>query len=294
MSGHQDGHEPHERGEAPHQRLRPPIGIPMERNARWPAPIAFLLPLLLILLVLAPALLAPRFIPALRTGGGGPGPAGGGGGGRRGTGGGAIITERLRYLQTAPATAQPAPAKPVVQPKPRETPPPVPPPKPPPKPEVKPEPKPEQSAPAPDVATAATVQGNGVSVVPGTGGGTGNDGTAGSGPGTGGGVGTGVGTGRGSGNGPGTGGGPGTIYPPTPEFTPLPPFPYPKELRGQTITLVFTVNEKGETEKLEFPPTRDKGYNRRLHDAFAEARFRPATRWDGIPIAAVFPIQLRF
>lgn len=52
------------------------------------------------------------------------------------------------------------------------------------------------------------------------------------------------------------------------------------------------MSERGETLKLEFSPTKDGGFNKRLRETFTEARFRPATKWDGTPVAAIYPMQL--
>lgn len=257
-------------------QYRPPVGLPLERPGYWAGPLSFLFHALLVLLIVAPALVA-TVAPELVQGAGGPGPAGGGGGGRRGSGGGQNVVERLQYFQPPP----PAPAPQVTPPE--VTPPEVTPPKEEPKPTV---------TPVIDIKIDAPKSTADMSLTAGVGGGTGNDGSAGTGPGSGGGVGSGVGTGRGSGTGPGTGGGPGTIYPPTPDFLTMPPFPIPQKARGQVVVLSFTVDERGNVLKLEFTPTRDGGYNRRIRDQFSEVRFRPAVRWDGTPVAAIAQVTL--
>ncbi len=266
-------------------RLRPPVGIPMRRAPRWPAPLAMLLHGLIVLAIATPALLAPKLFPDLVRGGGGPGQAGGGGGGRAGTGGVRMV-ERLSYIHTVPVPQQPVPPAPAPEPVviPPDVPPPVVP-----APELKPEPvAPEpvvEQAPSPMPATPDAALPVGV------GGGTGTDGSNGWGPGSGGGVGSGIGTGRGSGTGPGSGGGDGTIYPPTPEFTLIPPMPIPNRAKGRSVTVLFMVNEKGDVTDVELDPgTGDSGFNRRLVQACMEYRFRPATRMDGTPVASVFPI----
>jgi protein TonB len=253
-------------------------------------PVALLLHALIVLALAAPAIVAARsLLPEPATGAGGPGPAGGGGGGTRGTGGSSAV-ERIRYVQTRPAAAEPAAPEKVAVPAP------VPPPRVEPVPDPEPEAVPQPTAPAdvppvsvaPATDTGATV----TSATIGTGGGTGNDGTGGSGPGSGGGVGSGVGTGRGSGNGPGTGGGSGTIYPPTPEFTLIPPMPYPRKVRGRTVTALFSVDSTGKVTRVELSPgSGDGGYDRRLRETFASFRFRPATRYDGTPVAAVAAVS---
>lgn len=254
---------------------RPPVGMPLRGEARWGAPFSFVVHLVLILLLITPVfarVVAPELFP-----GGGAGPAGGGGGGRGGTGGWRvpITPEGLRYIRVVPEPPPAVEEKPdeLVVPK-EEAPPP-------------PEPEPPAEEAKPEQTTAAAAP------VPGTEGGTGNDGTSGTGPGTGGGVGSGVGTGTGSANGPGTGGGAGKDYLPTPDFLPLPPEPRPGKVRGRSIAVMFTVNERGEITSLDFAPTGDRGYDRRFRERLREARFRPAVGPNGQPIAATFPITFQ-
>ena len=229
---------------------RPPVGMPLRGEGRWGAPFSIGVHLLLVVLLLTPVVasaVAPELFP-----GGGPGPAGGGGGGTGGVGGWRrhepITPERLRYMRIAP---EPPPAEtaettvpPVVVPK-DETPPPEP------EPAVE---KPPEQPPA-DAAP-----------VPGTGGGTGKDGTSGTGPGTGGGTGSGSGTGTGSGNGPGTGGGDGRDYSPMPDVIVLPPEPRPNRVKGKTVVVTFTLNERGDILRIDFASTGDRGYDRRLRE----------------------------
>jgi protein TonB len=126
----------------------------------------------------------------------------------------------------------------------------------------------------------------------GTGGGTGNDGTKGNGPGTGGGVGSGVGTGRGSGVGPGTGGGVGDTYIPTLIEMPIPPQPVPEKINGSKVIVNFDIDAQGKILGIEFTPTRDGGYNRKLNDLFKTFRFRPAVTHDGVPIRAKYQMEI--
>jgi len=210
-------------------------------------------------------------------GAGGAGPAGGGGGGNRGTGG-QPKTERLQYVNVAPPPPRPAVVPPLV--KPPEVKPIVPPPVPPP-----PTPKPKETTPTPPAADAGEVK----SAVVGTGGGAGTDGSAGAGPGSGGGVGAGIGTGRGSAVGPGTGGGPGTIYPPAPIELFLPPMPIPGKAKGE-IVVQFDVDSTGKVLDINFTPTKDGNYNRKLREAFAAVRFRPATNGLGVPVRAKYEV----
>jgi outer membrane biosynthesis protein TonB len=225
--------------------------------------------LLIILLLIVP-FTSPELLREV-LGAGGLGPAGGGGGGTRGTGG-IAKDERLQFVRVAPA---PVPPPPLVKPptvKPIVPPPPLPPPV------VKPPQQP--AAPAQPAATDAS---DAKSAVTGTGGGSGTDGSAGSGPGSGGGVGSGVGVGKGTSVGPGSGGGPGTVYPPAPTELFLPPLPVPNKAKG-TVVVVFEVDSTGKVMDLQFTPTRDGAYNRKLREALVAIRFRPAVNAQGVPV----------
>ena len=269
-------------------RYRPPLGLPVERSGGWGAAIALGLHALLVLVLVSP-LASPSVDAELTGGAGGLGAAGGGGGGTRGRGRQEAPSERLQYVELAPrprtlaAPAVPLPATPAQPTRPKVTPPEVPPARVEPPTVVSPEIDVDAPAPAPQVDLA---------LASGVGGRTGNDGTRGSGPGAGGGVGSGVGRGRGSAAGPGRGGGADVIHPPTPDFTPIPPWPVPAKLKGQSVVLLFTVDQTGRTVKLEFQPTRDGSYNKKIRETYAEARFRPAVRGDGTPVVAVAKIEL--
>lgn len=253
-------------------RYRVPIGLPIGKQRRGPSfALAVLLHVLILVLLIVP-FTSPELMREV-LGAGGIGPAGGGGGGNRGTGG-QMKQERLQYVRIAPTPPPPPP--PVVRPP--EIKPLVPPPPPPPQPTPTPTPVPPSPTPATDAGEAK-------SATAGTGGGAGTDGSAGSGPGSGGGVGSGVGTGRGSSVGAGTGGGPGTVYPPAPTELFLPPLPVPNKAKG-TIVVVFDVDSTGKVLDLQFPPTKDGSYNRKLRDALAAIRFRPAVNAQGVPIRA--------
>ena len=257
-------------------RYRPPIGIPQRGEPRAKATLAaVLVHAFIILLILAPAIIVTAATTDFRPlGSGGPGPAGGGGGGNRGTGGSTVRStpERLRYIRVGPV--QQEKVRPPEKPK---------------TPEVKPPPpKPPEPDPIPPVdlkSTAAPAADS--SLVKGVGGGSGNDGTAGSGPGAGGGVGSGVGPGRGSGNGPGTGGGEDLAYPPTVVALPILPLPVPAKVRPYRMVAEFEVDSTGSARLIQFNPSRDAGYNRRIREMLMEIRFRPAVRVNGRPIRAL-------
>jgi protein TonB len=126
----------------------------------------------------------------------------------------------------------------------------------------------------------------------GAGGGTGTDGSSGNGPGAGGGVGSGVGTGRGSGLGPGTGGGGGSVYTPTPIQLFLPPMPPPARIRPYRLVAVFDIDETGRIVGVDFNPSKDSGYNRKLRDVLWQMRFKPAVTMDGTPVRAKYQMMI--
>ncbi|WP_411280157.1 hypothetical protein [Gemmatimonas sp.] len=250
-------------------RYRPPIGVPVGNQRRVRSLLISIGIHLLIILLLIVPFTSPELLREV-LGAGGLGPAGGGGGGNRGTGG-IAKDERLQFVRVAPA---PTPPPPVVKP-PTITP--IVPPPPPIPPVVKPL---EPAAPTtPSAVAAADVK----SAVTGSGGGSGTDGSAGAGPGSGGGVGSGVGTGKGTSVGPGTGGGPGTVYPPAPTELFLPPLPVPNKAKG-TVVVVFEVDSTGKVLDLQFTPTKDGAYNRKLREALVAIRFRPAVNAQGVPV----------
>ncbi|MBI3566921.1 MAG: hypothetical protein HY084_01795 [Gemmatimonadetes bacterium] len=255
----------------PRRPYRPPIGIPLPKQNRAGGAVASVfLHLLIILLLIGPFWVRQVILTPMEDGGG-PGARGGGGGGNGGTGG--IVQERLRYM-----VVQPPPPPPVPKPVPVVAPPVVKPPEP-----EKPKPEPPKAAPQPDAAKDA-------SQVIGTGGGTGHDGSAGSGPGSGGGVGSGVGTGRGSATGPGTGGGAGRIYPPSVTTLALLPLPVPSKVKPYTLVARFEVDEKGNGKLIDWTPSKDSDYNKKVKAMLEEVRFRPAVRSDGTPVKATYQI----
>ena len=251
-------------------RYRPPIGVPVGNQRRVRSLLISIGIHLLIIILLIVPFTSPELIREV-LGAGGLGPAGGGGGGNRGNGGIAKY-ERLQFVRIAPA---PTPPPALVKPPTLK---PIVPPPPPTKPVVNPPPQP--AAPTPPSTAAAT---DAKSLVTGTGGGAGTDGSAGAGPGSGGGVGSGVGTGKGTSVGPGTGGGPGTVYPPAPTELFLPPLPVPNKAKG-TVVVVFDVDSTGKVMDLQFTPTRDGAYNRKLREALVAIRFRPAVNAQGVPV----------
>ena len=246
-------------------KYRPPIGIPLPKERKTGSTLASILFHVLIILFLVGPFWIKEVIEARAEGAGGRGPSGGGGGGNRGTGG--LVKERLQYMVLPKAKSEPVLAKqPVVPP-----------------PEVK-KPEPEPPKPEPPKPAATTEAPKDAAATVGAGGGSGRDGTAGNGPGTGGGVGSGDGTGRGSGRGPGTGGGEGRIYPPTVTNLAILPIPVPSKVRPYKLTAVFEVDEKGNARLLQFNPSRDGDYNKKIKAMLEEVRFRPAVRWDGVPV----------
>ena len=274
MSAHENltTHDPPDPETRP--RYRVPLGLPRRDDGRRASMIiSIALHLLILGLLVVPLVVADTVIARIEQGAGGAGPAGGGGGGRRGRGGGTV--ETLRYVRLAPdpvptPTSLPAVLPPLpipkvepVAPRPLETPPPAKP--------------PEQQS----VVLAPPSQ---VAVVPGAGGGRGNDGIAGAGLGSGGGVGAGVGTGRGNAIGPGTGGGNQANFPPQPIEFFLPPLPPPSSVRGVRFIAEFDVDSTGRVLDVKFTETRDGGYNRRIANVLRSMRFRPGTRPDGTPL----------
>lgn len=248
----------------PRRPFRAPYGLPKGReNWRLGAGVSAALHLLLILLIVAPFAFMKE-ITLIEQGAGGEGLAGGGGGGTRGTGG--ARHEALRYVTLAPA---PTPVVPLVVP-----------------------PQPTVELPPPELPKVELPKLSTLPPVVGTGGGTGTDGTAGSGPGSGGGVGSGVGTGRGSGAGPGTGGGRQENYPPQTLEMFIPPMPIPASVRGFRLVAQFDVDETGKVRGINFTPTPDRGYNRRLRAVFEDFRFRPGTKPDGTPVRMIWQFEL--
>lgn len=199
-------------------------------------------------------------------GAGGSGPVGGGGGGAKG------IEEHINYISTSPAATVPKLPEPVI------TPPVIPP--------LQPKPVVTPTVPQPSANNTSANSQSGVSNGSGLG--------SGAGPGSGGGVGSGIGTGKGTGNGPGTGGGNATSYPPTPVQFFLPPLPAPSKIKPYRLIAWFEVDEKGNSKLLDFNPSKDKDYNRRLRDVLNALKFRPGVDVNGKPVKDTVNVEYLF
>ncbi len=200
---------------------------------------------------------------------------GGGGGGTKGTGGAASQQERVTYVQVAPTPA----SGPAIDVKVEEVKKPPPTPKEEKPPEIKP---PELQVTAPVIETRLPTAGS-IHDLIGRGGGSGNDGTSGNGAGTGGGDGGGVGPGRGNGEGPGSGGGPGTIYPPSSIFMGFLP-EAPSRLGRIEIVALFDIDSTGKILAVQFKPTGDRGYDKKVEAALKETKWTPGKDWWGRPV----------
>ncbi|NUQ11332.1 MAG: hypothetical protein HUU26_03250 [Gemmatimonadaceae bacterium] len=234
---------------------------------------------LVVVAVLAPTLLVTSQIADLALGAGGPGPVGGGGGGFNSQPGRLKwVPERVAFMKLE-ADAVPKQPEPV---RPREEPI-VPPPPPPP---------PEPAVTRADTAASAASRADsaGTDLVAGRG--TGKDGTSGDGPGRGGGVGSGIGTGRGSAVGPGTGGGDDEVYAPSVLAIGILPIPVPPRVRPYRMAATFEVDTTGEARLIDFNPSRDAGYNRRIREMLLALRFRPAVTRDGRPVKARVVVRM--
>jgi protein TonB len=261
-------------------RSLPALGMPVSRRRRRLATaVSIALHFLFVWLLLRPEALT-NLDPNLKLmdhGNLGNGIAGGGGGGTRGSGG-------VKFVQVAP------PAQPVPPP---QTAPVLPPIEQVPKPVI-----PEPVIPQLELPKLATTDPKAElkveSPIIGTGGGIGNDGTKGNGPGSGGGIGNGIGTGVGSGTGPGTGAGKLDYIECRNIEMPLFPLPPPANVKGFTLIANFDVDEKGKILKVDFTPTRNGDYNRRINDVLRTMRWKPATTLAGIPIRKTCQLTYNF
>jgi hypothetical protein len=201
------------------------------------------------------------------------GAAGGGGGG--GGGGGARVTTYIIALPpVSPPPAVPTTVPPVVIPPKQDVP------------VARPTPVPTPvAADTHVVAITSSDTGAGANAGAGTG--------AGSGGGTGGGQGGGNGTGTGVGSGAGSGGEGGTIRPAELRGL-IPPLGFrpPKELRGQSIKVLFSVAADGHVVRFDTePPITDQDYYKKFSETMLGFRFRPARTMTGEAVASVSSIE---
>lgn len=207
-----------------------------------------------------------------------------------GGGGGGAAEEQVVYVDIAPAVAPPPPA---VQPDPSEllfpdsTPPPPP--------DTLAAP-PAEEEPSSRPSDLPRLLGDVAAVGGGAGAGSGGGQGDGAGTGVGGGSGSGSGGGMGSGIGTGTGegsGGSGDVVPPFPEGLFIPPLPAPPGLRGRTLPVRFSIDERGRVREVAFD-SGNRGYDRLLRREAMEWRFRPARNRSGQPIAVQYDVPITF
>jgi hypothetical protein len=69
----------------------------------------------------------------------------------------------------------------------------------------------------------------------------------------------------------------------------------PRELRGQTITINFSIRANGRVEQVEFSPEiRNRDLRQQIPRTAPRLHFRPAKSAAGVPIAAEYPISVTF
>jgi hypothetical protein len=68
---------------------------------------------------------------------------------------------------------------------------------------------------------------------------------------------------------------------------PILPMPIPGKVRPYRMVAEFEVDSTGAARLLNFSPSRDAGYNRKVREMLLEIRFRPAVRVNGRPIRAI-------
>lgn len=127
-------------------------------------------------------------------------------------------------------------------------------------------------------------------------------GDAGTGTGTGGGTGSGQGIGNGSGKGPGSGSGTGggndsSAGPsrPDPKQLIIPPLDSPKQLRGKTVQVTFTVGADGKVIDVAVaPPIGNRGYAKRFDEAMRDYQFHPARDAAGKAVQGMVTITVTF
>jgi protein TonB len=143
-----------------------------------------------------------------------------------------------------------------------------------------------EPVPAPPAAVVAPP-----AAAPGSGTGTGSGGGNGSGTGTGNGSGQGPGTGSGKGGGEGTGGG----SPPEARQMVLPAINGPKQLKGTTVDVTFTVAADGTVVDVKVaPPIANTKYAREFDEAMRGYRFTPAKDPNGKPVPGVIVVTVTF
>jgi hypothetical protein len=76
--------------------------------------------------------------------------------------------------------------------------------------------------------------------------------------------------------------------PPRPKQEILPPIDgVPKELRGQMITVTYTIASDGRIERVEITPDiRDKGFAKKFRERMEQYQFRPGLSPEGAPVAS--------
>ena len=83
-----------------------------------------------------------------------------------------------------------------------------------------------------------------------------------------------------------------TIRPPELRGLALPFGKPPKELRGKTITVLFSITTDGRVDHFETQPEiTDRGFYKKFSEVVMGYRFKPARGPDGQPVAVVFPIS---
>jgi hypothetical protein len=75
----------------------------------------------------------------------------------------------------------------------------------------------------------------------------------------------------------------------------VPPDDPPKELRGQTIRVTFSITAEGRSENVTVDPViRDKGFERKLRERMLAYLWKPARGPDGLPIPSSYTMSFTF
>jgi len=74
----------------------------------------------------------------------------------------------------------------------------------------------------------------------------------------------------------------------------LPPMPVPAKLRGFKLIARFDVDSTGRATLLQFTPSPDGDYNKRLRATLVAVKFRPAIRSDSVPVRDTVDIEYSF